>query len=175
MVLDATVGGASANSYLTSTAAADILSIHFGNECWENASNSDREKSLMLATSQIDECLFQGCKIAPSQALQFPRSDQELFGEIPIEVRKACAAQALAILKNPETNGMNDRQQAQAAGVKSFTVGNFSENYQQWGGSQSSHLCLEAQRHLRGWIKRGGQVLGPGDVYRNQRGNWPWQ
>lgn len=178
MALVATVGASDANSYLTVADATQLLSIRFGIESWTNATESDKGKALQLATLQIDQCQFQGVKLAFTQALQFPRDQQDqAFDQIPPEVQQACAVQALAILKNPDRNGLTERQAMRSEGVKEFSIGNFSERFQSWGSPSARHLCPEAARFLQGWVSRGGHVLGPGDRDNTYTlgSNWPWR
>jgi hypothetical protein len=54
MALDATVGGANANSYLTVTEATAYFATRLYSSVWTAASNGDKEAALIWATRLID-------------------------------------------------------------------------------------------------------------------------
>lgn len=108
MTLDATVAGASANSYID-LAAADVFaaSIDSGPEAikWlEDAStDAECERALQRATSEIDSYVKSGWpRYSTTQALQFPRSIDAPSGSpvIPSDIKKATYHQAAYVLKN---------------------------------------------------------------------------
>ena len=76
MALDATVGGASANSYLSiadATARADML-VH--SENWDAADMTTRGTALQLATKLLDLLIvWSGIPTTEEQALAWPRMD----------------------------------------------------------------------------------------------------
>jgi hypothetical protein len=115
MALDATVGGASSNSYVTlaeaNTYFADRLNST-ANGDWTNDSTgvarTDAVKSaaLITATRRIDEEMFQGLKASTTQALKWPRvnvqDEDGLYFEsdsIPERVKQATYICALELLK----------------------------------------------------------------------------
>jgi hypothetical protein len=173
LVLVATVGSASANSYLTVAAAAELILERFNTDSWDDATNADREKALVAATRAIDRCRFRGFQATGTQSLAFPRSLQsEAVTVIPSTVQQACASQALFILQNSATGGTSKRKQIQSEGVSSFSVGNLSESYapnSSPGGAD--HLCEEARDYLKRWISRTGTIIGQRETPGETR---PW-
>lgn len=114
MSLDATVGGANANSYLTIADANALLAERAGASDWSTATDPDKEKFLITATRRLDQEAYCGVKANSSQALKWPRylaynrddiwPDEYPFASnvIPLPVKLACAELALSVLRNPE-------------------------------------------------------------------------
>ena len=173
-----TVGAADANSYLSVVAATAILDERLGSSAWTEASADDKARALITATRDIDSLRFSGRQYTSTQALWFPNTFQtETSDEIPVDVQRACAEQALWLLQNASTGGRSERQQLQAQGVSSYTIGNLSETFSGSAGgsySQFGNLCTEAQRYLQGYVSRTGRLIGPRDtaLYEQGRGGW---
>ena len=74
--IDATVGGAASNSYITvaegDTFADDVL----GNVAWSAATADDKARALLVATARLDELAWVGSRTDTTtpQALAWPRS-----------------------------------------------------------------------------------------------------
>jgi hypothetical protein len=107
MTLDATVAGASADSYLTVADAAALAGADMGPEAdlWLKATTTtaDKEKALKRATSEIDGYVRSGWpKYSTDQALTFPRSIDTASDVpfIPADIRRAAYHQAAYVLKN---------------------------------------------------------------------------
>ena len=160
VTVDATVGGAAANSYLSVADAGTLLNNRLGIDAWTAASTDDKGRALIMATMEIDSLPLSGFKMSSTQALMFPRTTQvEATDQIPVQIQRACAAQALWALQHSATGGRSERQQLIAEGVTQYTIGSLSENLR--GAGAAANLCGEAQRHLRGWISRLGTTIGP--------------
>lgn len=168
-----TVGGDSSNSYLSVADATAILNLLLGSDAWTSASEDDQGRALIMATRQIDSNRFQGYPITSTQALAWPRNIQkEAPSAIPEDVKQACAEQALWVLQNATSGGLSDRQQLQAQGVSSYTIGNLSETFR--GGFQYGGLCSGSQRYLQGYISRTGNLIGPREQPRWNPGDNVW-
>jgi hypothetical protein len=109
MVLDATVGGASANSYLTVADADALAAADMGPEAdrWAEAGTTvaSREIALQRATREIDDYVRPGFpRHSATQALRFPRANADVDSDgdpfIPADIRHACYLQAAFILSN---------------------------------------------------------------------------
>lgn len=161
VTVDATVGGASANSYLTVADADTILNLRLGIGSWTDASTDDKGRALIMATRDIDTNRFLGERVSYSQILEWPRTYQrEPADQIPRDVQFATAEQALWILQNSASGGRSDRQQLAAQGVTSYTVGNLSETLS--STIRNGGLSSEASRYLTGYLKaRTGRLIGP--------------
>ena len=73
MALDATVKGTSSNSYATRANAVAYAGDRLGQAAWSAASDSDKDKSLIMATRYLDQLLWRGERTTSTQALSFPR------------------------------------------------------------------------------------------------------
>lgn len=169
MAIIATPGAADANSYVTQAEADAYFAARFGSATWTALSGSDKETALRHATRNIDTNRLRGWKVTETQALEFPRyrpNWQDELGvvypanEIPKAVKDACCEEALWVASHASTGGQSPRQQLQAEGVQSFSVGDLSESFAAPAAVQL--LGPRAQALLRHWIDRGGQVIDRG-------------
>jgi hypothetical protein len=161
--LVATVGAATANSYVTVAEAATYFEHHPDGATWTAlASDTVRGQYLILATSHIDMEPINGDKYttgttsgAPTQALRFPRTqDYDTAKYVPVEVKKATYEQALYLA---QAGTGSTRQQLQAQGVTSISVGDASESY--GSASSASKLGITPRQILlkAGLIKCAGR------------------
>lgn len=92
--IDATVGGTSANSYITvaegDTFAGDVLPT----PAWSAATSDNKIRALLAATARLDELEWVGTRATTTQSLAWPRADAKC-GEkdydddvIPAEVKR---------------------------------------------------------------------------------------
>lgn len=160
-MLDATVAGASADSYVTLVDAEAYFAARVGVDAWDAlATDEDKERVLRQATRHIDRLRFRGCKLTTAQALQFPRDVQEEpTDEIPRAVQDACCEEALWVATHAAGGGRSSRQRVQAEGVVQFRVGQASE---QFSGRGSSSVGPEAADLLARLISRTGSILSDG-------------
>jgi hypothetical protein len=162
MPLDATVGGASANSYVTLSQANDYFAAgaHLRSAEWLALSNSVREACLLSATRWLDVLRYFGQPVSTTQALRFPRVYENWpVDAIPRRVRDACCEQALHLASNP--NGYSKRQELQAQGVVSYTIGELTEMFggpRVNSGTAEHAVCDAAKALLRGFVSRGGRT-----------------
>ncbi len=175
MAIIATAGAADANSYVTMEEAEAYLATRFGGAVFAAADESDQEIALIQATRQIDRHRFHGRKNSVEQALEFPRAypytEPVTPSEVPRKVKDACCEQALHLVAHKDAGGAGKRQQLQAEGVQSFSVGDLSETFAPGLAGASEALCNDARVLLRGWIDRTGRITvtgreeayGPGD------------
>lgn len=123
LVLDATVGGLTANSYLDVPSAQGYLDATPNADAWTAAGTGLQAQALVAATTMLDALIYDGVKTAVGQALQWPRGgvlDPD-YGDasgayagymvagwwgayldphlIPKRIERACAALALEILR----------------------------------------------------------------------------
>lgn len=101
--LDATVGGAAANSYVTEDEADTYFSTRLQVGAWSDGGATDRDAALIQATRQIDALSFMGVKLDTAQALQWPRfnvfdPDGYEYEGVPVIVKHATMEAALRLL-----------------------------------------------------------------------------
>lgn len=174
---DATVGGSSANSYLSVADADEILDLRLGTAAWADIADDDKARAIIQATQDIDAVRFVGCKVNVEQALEFPRTGQsEPYDEIPLAILRACAYQAYELAMNLATGGRSEQQQRDRAGVISYTIGNLSETFVGPAKGPMADLYPEARKALGDWVARTGHLIGSQESPVNSRGGWgPWQ
>jgi hypothetical protein len=77
VVIDATAGGANANSYLTladATAIIDGFVEDADVQHWNSGNTDSRNRALFTATQRLDRERFLGARATDTQALQWPRT-----------------------------------------------------------------------------------------------------
>jgi hypothetical protein len=122
MALDATVAGASADSYLTVSDADALAAADYGpeREWWLDAGGEDKELALKRATSEIDEWLRSGwARYSSDQALLFPRridvAGSPAAAYIPARVGRATYYQAAFLIRNARVIAAADTRRARGA------------------------------------------------------------
>ena len=77
IAIDATVGGASANSYLTLADAQAIIDGFVEDAdvtAWASATTDQKNRALFTATQRLDRERYLGARATDTQALQWPRT-----------------------------------------------------------------------------------------------------
>lgn len=123
MTLDATVAGASANSYLTLAAGDAYADVDLGRlrDAWRAASIEEREAALIRATSEIDDEVGRvDVAYSTTQARLFPRyvDQANSIAFIPTKVARATWRQAAFLLKNAKV--IDDAASFRARGLSNF-------------------------------------------------------
>lgn len=126
MVLDATVAGPSANSYLTVADADEFAAIDTVNgDAWLAGMSEAKQRALQAATSDVD--LYKrsaGVRYSTIQALLFPRDTDLDSLAVPFllgDVRRATYEQAVYLLRNAKVIG-------DAAARRARALFNFSDD-----------------------------------------------
>src|SRR5690242_14197955 len=108
--IDATVGGASANSFVTQAEAVTYAGDHLNATAFSGASSNDQIIALLEATRWLNVRQWVGLKSSVAQALQWPRSlapdPDSSFGMwayfdqtiVPVRVKNAACELALQFL-----------------------------------------------------------------------------
>ena len=77
VTIDATAGGANANSYVTLAAAQSIIDGFVQDAdvtAWASATTDQKNRALFTATQRLDRERFLGARATDTQALQWPRT-----------------------------------------------------------------------------------------------------
>ena len=77
ITLDATVGGANANTYITLADANSFIEglvLSDDAAAWDGSSNDNKNRALFTAAQRIDREKFLGARVDDTQALEWPRS-----------------------------------------------------------------------------------------------------
>lgn len=161
VVLDATVGGASANTYVDeSEADAYFETFHWFAATWAGFGSTEKAQRLIEAARAIDSLDFVAEKADEDQALEFPRSTQDDTAEIPPEVRKAQMEAALFDWRerDPETG-------SREPGIKRFeAAGKVEIEFESGGRTPRDGLALlgasedRIRALLRDWLGAGASA-----------------
>jgi len=112
--LDATVGGANSNSFITVATANSIADNSLNVTTWTAASADNKARALIMATTDLQPLAWVGTRTAEAQALAWPRTDAVINGRtiaddvIPREVQQATFDLALATLEGTTEMGGGD-------------------------------------------------------------------
>lgn len=79
-VIDATLSGASANSYVTLAAADTYFETVPNSSTWTDKTTDAKNRALISATRWIDSLSFYGDRCTTTQALKWPREDYTVDG-----------------------------------------------------------------------------------------------
>lgn len=71
--LDATVGGAASNTYISQADATTYLGDRLNTSAWTNADSTEKDQALLQATRRLDVEEYDGSKNTQGQALKWPR------------------------------------------------------------------------------------------------------
>jgi hypothetical protein len=146
ITIDATVGGASANSYLTLADAQDLIDGMVENDdvtAWASATADQKNRALYSATQRLDRERFLGARATDTQALQWPRTgvrkpdtyintyavgfpfrittDYFTDTEIPDQIKQAQVVLAVYLNNNKDGMGLSGLED-----YKSVTIGSLS-------------------------------------------------
>lgn len=84
LTVDATVGGASANSYVTLVEATDLFDARLNSELWLGANQDNQTRALQMAASRLEDENWLGSRVTTTQRLAWPRFDvQKVDGISP--------------------------------------------------------------------------------------------
>jgi len=90
--IDATFGGATANSYVTQAEATSYFELRPGGQKFLDENGETQRRFLIFATKLIDRETFWRGRSGTTQILEFPRAGMDA---IPIKVKEAQLEQAL--------------------------------------------------------------------------------
>ena len=146
ITIDATIGGASANSYLTLADAQDLIDGMVENDdvtAWASATTDQKNRALYSATQRLDRERFLGARATDTQALQWPRTgvrkpdtyintyavgfpfkittDYFTDTEIPDQIKQAQVVLAVYLNNNKDGMGLSGLED-----YKSVTIGSLS-------------------------------------------------
>jgi hypothetical protein len=147
ITIDATVGGASANSYLTLADAQALIDGMVENDdvtAWASATTDQKNRALYTATQRIDRERFLGARVTDTQALQWPRTgvrkpdtyintyaigfpfkittDYFTDTEIPDQIKQAQVVLAVYLNNNKDGMGLSGLEDYKSVSIGSLSV-----------------------------------------------------
>lgn len=166
------------DTYLTLAAAQTYVEANYvctdtKYSSWDALADATKEIYLKRATKKLDRQIIRGAKAVDTQTLQFPRAlkvydrryEQAVYGvnvngdrdwyvesAVTQTVKDAQVEEALSLVTQGST--ANKRAELQAQGVKSFSLGNLSEDYGSAATTQNQAklISIEAQELMRYYV-----------------------
>ena len=179
VTIDATVGGANANSYMTlaeADAFVEAMVLSTDAAQWDSGNTDSRNRALTAAAQRLDRERFLGARTNDTQALQWPREgvrkpdtyvrsytsgfpfrlteDYYTNTEIPDQVKRAQIELAVYLHNNKDgisLSGLND--------YKNVKIGNLDVTPDKSGSVGADHVPPMFERYLTGL-----RISGPGNV-----------
>lgn len=159
--IDATVGGATANSYLTLQESYAFAAAHVDGEAWEIADTAALVRALISATGRLDQEGYIGWRANPAQALEWPRFGILLDGRryslpsdaIPPEIRRATAVLALRMLSGQYAGAPSELAQFESVKVGPLEVVPAKPE------GKTDELPAEVRREIRPFLAGAGSTI----------------
>lgn len=180
IAIDATPGGANANSYLTLAAAQTIIDgfvLDADVTAWASATTDAKNRALFTATQRLDRERFLGARATDTQALQWPRTgvrkpdtyintyavgfpfrittDYYTDTEIPLQIQYAQVVLATYLNNNPDGIGLSGLEDYKNVKIGSLDV---TPNLG-YGAVGVDKIPPIVERYLTGL-----RISGPGNV-----------
>ena len=177
--ITATVGSASANSYLTLSDAQDIVDGLVEDDdvaAWASATTDQKNRALYTATLRIDRERFLGARASDTQALQWPRTgvrkpdtftstyttgfpyrvttDYYTDTEIPDQVKRAEVILAVYLNNNKDGLGLSGLEDYKRVGVGGVAV-----EPDKYGAVGADRVPPLFERYFTGL-----RISGPGNI-----------
>ncbi len=179
ITITATVGSASANSYVTLDAANSIvegLVIDDDVEAWISATDDNKNRALFTSAVRVDRERFLGARVTNTQALQWPRqgvrkpdtyintysigfpfrisTDYFAETEIPEQVKKAQVILAVYLNNNKDGLGLSGLED-----FKNVKIGSLDVTPNFYGAVGADRVPPLFERYFTGL-----RISGPGNV-----------
>ena len=185
VTLDATLGGATSNSYIDMASAAAIAENIPGGSDWILLTEDERNFSLIVATRWLETLTYAGNRCAATQRLKWPRSGASCDGvtsectAIPYRIQEAEVTLAIKYTTDPGLFPGEGSGGGAASGtfVSRQKIGSLEVEYEQYSGTTVTTCdnCNDPKiitafpwlKDLLGcWIGGGGAVGGVGLMLR---------
>ena len=179
VTIDATAGGANANSYLTLSDAQDIVDGMVEDAdvtAWASATTDQKNRALYTATQRLDRERFLGARATDTQALQWPRTgvrkpdtyvntyatgfpfriSEDYFTdtEIPDQVKRAQVVLAVYLNNNKDGIGLSGLED-----YKNVQIGSLNVTPDKTGAVGADRVPPLLERYLTGL-----RISGPGNI-----------
>lgn len=179
ITIDATVGGASANSYITlsdANSTIEGLIIDDDVQAWISATDDNKNRALFTAAVRVDRERFLGARVTDTQSLQWPRTgvrkpdtyintyatgfpfristDYFTDTEIPDQVKKAQVILAVYLNNNRDGLGLSGLED-----FKNVKIGNLDATPNFYGSVGADRVPPLFERYFTGL-----RISGPGNI-----------
>ena len=139
--IDATLSGATSNSYIDMTAALAIAENIPGGSDWAALDEDDRNLSLIVATRWLETLSYAGDRCQATQRLKWPRSGASCDGitsscdAIPYRIQEAEVYLSLKYTTEPDSFPGNGGGAPAGTFVKRQRLGSLEVEYDQYSGT----------------------------------------
>ncbi len=179
VTIDATAGGANANSYITLSDAQAIVDGMVEDAdvtAWASATDDQKNRALYTATQRLDRERFIGARATDTQALQWPRTgvrkpdtyvntyatgfpfriSEDYFTdtEIPDQVKRAQVVLAVYLNNNKDGIGLSGLED-----FKNVQIGSLNVTPDKTGAVGADRVPPLLERYLTGL-----RISGPGNI-----------
>ena len=179
VTIDATAGGANANSYITLTEANSFVEAMISSTdvtAWSTGDSDLRNRALAAAAQRLDRERFLGARATDTQALQWPRTgvrkpdtyvntyatgfpfrisdDYFTDTEIPDQVKRAQIEMAVYLKNNVDGIGLGGLED-----FKNVKIGNLDVTPDKTGAIGADRVPPMFERYLTGL-----RISGPGNI-----------
>ena len=179
VTIDATAGGANANSYITLSEANTFVEAMISStdvSKWTTGTDDTRNRALAAATQRLDRERFIGARATNTQALQFPRTgvrrpdtyvntysvgfpfriSEDYFSEteIPDQVKRAQVVLAVYLNNNKDGIGLSGLED-----FKNVQLGSLNVTPDKTGAVGADRVPPLLERYLTGL-----RISGPGNI-----------
>lgn len=160
------------DTYVSVSQATKYIETVYGDDSaaysyWDDLETSAKEMLLTKSLMQLEALPYTGRRLYKNQALEFPRtmgnqldSSDDIAAEIPRYMQFAQIDNAVAMFNIAENSESKQRANLQRNGVKSFSLGEFSETY----ADSSSMLLYDVAdqnvvSYLKQWLSGGYKIV----------------
>ena len=175
----ATVGSATANSYITLSDANDLVDAMVSSTDvakWTTGTDDTRNRALATATQRLDRERFLGARATDTQALQWPRTgvrkpdtylntyavgfpfrittDYYTDTEVPDQIKRAQVELAVYLKNNVDGLGLSGLED-----YKNVQIGSLNVTPDKSGAVGADHVPPMFERYLTGL-----RISGPGNI-----------
>ena len=179
IAINATVGAANANSYLTLTDAQSLIDGLIEDDdvvAWASATTDQKNRALYTAAQRIDRERFLGAKATNTQALQWPRdgvrkpdtfthtysagfpfrltTDYYTTTEIPEQIKNAQSVLAVYLHNNKDSLGLSGLED-----YKTIKIGTLNATPNGYGAVGADKVPPMFERYFTGL-----RISGPGNL-----------
>ena len=134
------------NSYVTIDEADKYFSEKLNADFWAELDQTQKEKSLVTSSKQIDLQPFLGRKADPEQQMSFPRIIRGKKYDVLYRIKAAVCEQAYSYLTDDFEKSSN---------VKSVSLGSASITF---SDNPDFRICTDAKQLLSGLLKTGFDI-----------------
>ena len=143
MAIDATVGGANANSYVTLAEMTAYAANQSWDATWTAYTTAKKEISLKSAAQWLDTLTYKGSRNATTQRLSWPRTGATFDGvtssatAIPAQIKTAQMELSWQLLQDPDVF-IKGSTAPQGTYLSESKLGDLVQKYQQYEGSSAT-------------------------------------